>query len=476
MQDDNPLTKTDHVSATAPASLIAGPESTGLLSDSITKPIFERDFISASNLGHPGCQPRSVGSDPKSAPSLYLRGRCPLCFGAHSVAGSWSVFSIFFEIQFLLKLLSVASTSSALSMRASNRNATKRSTAARRKAATRRWTRRYLSPTPYFYLAHSYWNGKSEQLGCAGIILRIGMFLKFLHVFNRSHYGSSRQKKADELSDYDIGANISAGPADDYVEPRMRIPKSALDACGESFIAADGDRIKASTKYFADTGLMALLCRHDRVLFVANMWTAGEKQFYALALIDALLKNIPPNWRVGILYDISCQLHRTLSRVDSELNWLERLEFAVSIFHAYGHQWSCQLWYHPRKSSIWGLSDGEGCERFWAELRRLIPVLRPTGVSVTWDYSNVKLTMEAQYHRRLMILDLQIGHIDYSKMLNVGLWLNDRCRNANERIKNASKGLEDSGFAVDEATIAYLLSEFTAQQQFQSRPIESEYH
>lgn len=174
---------------------------------------------------------------------------------------------------------------------------------------------------------------------------------------------------------------LTDGQDEDFVEPNMKIPSSALDACGESFIAADGDRVKASTRFFDDTGVMALLCRHDRVLFLANMSTAGEKQFYALALVDALLKNLPSTWKLGLLYDISCQLHRSLSKCDDKLQWLSRLEFAVSIFHAYGHQWSCQLWYHPRKSKVWGLSDGEGCERFWSELRKLIPGLRVTGVS-----------------------------------------------------------------------------------------------
>ncbi|KAF9503609.1 hypothetical protein BS47DRAFT_1309539, partial [Hydnum rufescens UP504] len=56
--------------------------------------------------------------------------------------------------------------------------------------------------------------------------------------------------------------------------------------------------------------------------------------------------------------------------------------FSVSIFHAYGHQWVCQLWYHPRKAELWGLSDGEGCECFWSELMRLIPCLRVSGVSI----------------------------------------------------------------------------------------------
>ncbi|KAF9505180.1 hypothetical protein BS47DRAFT_1368264 [Hydnum rufescens UP504] len=31
--------------------------------------------------------------------------------------------------------------------------------------------------------------------------------------------------------------------------------------------------------------------------------------------------------------------------------------------------WVCQLWYNPRKGGVWGLTDGEGCERLWNDLR-----------------------------------------------------------------------------------------------------------
>ncbi|KZV98430.1 hypothetical protein EXIGLDRAFT_561863, partial [Exidia glandulosa HHB12029] len=49
-----------------------------------------------------------------------------------------------------------------------------------------------------------------------------------------------------------------------------------LDECHESFTAAQEKVTKASKNYYADTGLMALLCRHDRVLFLVNMTTPGE--------------------------------------------------------------------------------------------------------------------------------------------------------------------------------------------------------
>ena|ERR1700759_2413886 len=127
---------------------------------------------------------------------------------------------------------------------------------------------------------------------------------------------------------------------------------------------------------------MALLCRHDRLLWLANMTSAGEKQFYAFALIKKLFDNIPSRVTVGLLYDIACQLHRSFIKNNILPQFLPRLVFGLSVFHAYGHQWPCQVIYHPRKCQGFGLSDGEGCERFWSSIKKLIPSLHMSGVSV----------------------------------------------------------------------------------------------
>ena len=169
----------------------------------------------------------------------------------------------------------------------------------------------------------------------------------------------------------------------DGFEPGMRVPTSVLDGCNNSFIAADERRTKASTEYFVDTGLMALLCRHDRVLWLANMTSAGEKQHYALALIEQLFQNLPDDATVGLLYDIGCQLHRSCLKFGFLDVFMDRILFAISVFHAYGHQWACQVIYHPRKCSGFGLSDGESCERFWSSIKGLIAPLRVSGVRLS---------------------------------------------------------------------------------------------
>jgi hypothetical protein len=172
----------------------------------------------------------------------------------------------------------------------------------------------------------------------------------------------------------------SSNGQDDGFESGMKVPTSVLNDCGDSFKAADEKREKASTKYFIDTGLMALLCRHDRVLWLVNMVHAGERQHYALALIQRLFQHIPHEMTVGVLYDVGCQLHRSCLKWGFLDSYLYRIIFAISVFHAFGHQWPCQIIYHPRKCLGFGLTDGEGCERFWNLIRKLIPCLRVSGV------------------------------------------------------------------------------------------------
>jgi hypothetical protein len=71
----------------------------------------------------------------------------------------------------------------------------------------------------------------------------------------------------------------------------LPVANAILDDCERSFTAAQSSRAKTSTSFFDDTGLMALICRHDRLLFIANLKSVGEKQYYVLALLEALLRS-----------------------------------------------------------------------------------------------------------------------------------------------------------------------------------------
>ncbi|KIN98613.1 hypothetical protein M404DRAFT_31254 [Pisolithus tinctorius Marx 270] len=130
---------------------------------------------------------------------------------------------------------------------------------------------------------------------------------------------------------------------------------------------------KAAMDCFDDTGIMALICRHDIPLFFANIDTPGEQQKYSVALLKHLFSHLPAAATVIALYDIGCVLACSLDKfeiLDNEI--VCRIRFATTAMHAYGHEWACQLVYNPCITTGLGLSDGEGTERLWSCFTKLI--------------------------------------------------------------------------------------------------------
>src|SRR5260370_41569117 len=205
----------------------------------------------------------------------------------------------------------------------------------------------------------------------------------------------------------------------------LKLTEETYDGCESSFIAADGEQQKASKKYFHETGVMAAVCCHGAPLFYVSIWMPGKQQFYILTLLSKLIEHLPQSWTVGCLYDIGCQMDHSLKKWDIMPEWKSHLVWGVLIFHTYGHQWACQLWYHPRKDPIWGLSDGEVCKRFWSEVRHLVPGLRVAG-----------------YHCHLFVLEMQMEHITSSKHLDLGKWLCEHNTKAKAHRANAHKNLK----------------------------------
>ncbi|KAJ6581299.1 hypothetical protein B0H19DRAFT_1251527 [Mycena capillaripes] len=208
------------------------------------------------------------------------------------------------------------------------------------------------------------------------------------------------EKPARQTRKLAVAEPVEDEEEDHFEDPKMPVPKSILDDCQASFAAADEKRIKSSTQFFDNTGLMGINCRHDHLLFLVNMKTAGEKQFNMYALIEMVLRHLPLKFVVGFLYDIACNLERSARKWGFlPPEYMERLHFAVSVLHAFGHHWGCQLKYHPRRRTLFGLSDGEGCECFWHSISKLISYLRVCG-----------------YYRRLYTLDSQIHHLQQASI------------------------------------------------------------
>ena len=82
--------------------------------------------------------------------------------------------------------------------------------------------------------------------------------------------------------------HANGGKPKNKCKERLLVPNSVLDSCQDLFIAADKKCEKAITQFFKNTRLIALLCRHNCILFLINMITTGERQYYAFALLRKL--------------------------------------------------------------------------------------------------------------------------------------------------------------------------------------------
>ncbi|KAJ3003332.1 hypothetical protein NUW54_g5355 [Trametes sanguinea] len=214
-----------------------------------------------------------------------------------------------------------------------------------------------------------------------------------------------------------------------------RVPEAALDECRKSFEAADEKKEKTTGKKFDDTGLMALVCRHDIVLFLANVDTPGEQQKFAIALLEHFFSLVPDSATVAVLYDIGCVLDRSVHSYDIlPESIVRRLIFATSVMHAYGHQWSCQIVYNPRLREGLGLTEGEGTERVWSKFRKLIGVTRTSGRS-----------------RRIWLLDRHAKFVNEASRADLGFWIRNKLKHGvGAREAAAKTQLEQCGITVQE--------------------------
>ncbi|KAH9813942.1 hypothetical protein DFH28DRAFT_895812, partial [Melampsora americana] len=71
-----------------------------------------------------------------------------------------------------------------------------------------------------------------------------------------------------------------------------------------------------------ETGLMGMACRHDNLLKFINIVQCGERGYYPLAMIDWILQSTTDNNgnvpRFGVLYDIGCNLEKSIIKVNHQ--------------------------------------------------------------------------------------------------------------------------------------------------------------
>ncbi|PPQ73357.1 hypothetical protein CVT26_015449 [Gymnopilus dilepis] len=233
-----------------------------------------------------------------------------------------------------------------------------------------------------------------------------------------------------------VGEQILAARKRPKRSRKKPVPDVAIDECERSHRAAAGEKksSNAADDRYDDRGYMSLVCRHDIPLFFANIDTPGEQQKFSIALILWFFLRVPPHATASVFYDVGCVLERSI-----ELHGLlppsiaSRVRFYTTAMHAYGHRWACQLIYNPRLCKGVGLTDGEGVERLWSRLRKLIPIVRSSSRS-----------------RRLWLTDRLLSAFALDGRDDLGAWLGRRLRSLKSQQKTAEKTLSDIGIPLEE--------------------------
>ncbi|OWT35697.1 hypothetical protein C362_06714 [Cryptococcus neoformans Bt1] len=129
-----------------------------------------------------------------------------------------------------------------------------------------------------------------------------------------------------------------------------------------------------------------MVCHRGVCLRQINLFRSGGKMYYPLALVHYILRDIDPHVRLGLLYDIGCNFEAYF--VKRNLLFKERaekrLKIGVAVFHAYAHNWLCQMRYNPRIATGFALTDGEVRSvtgRLF--LRSSVSTVKPAGLYVS---------------------------------------------------------------------------------------------
>ncbi|KAJ6605852.1 hypothetical protein B0H10DRAFT_1957084 [Mycena sp. CBHHK59/15] len=176
------------------------------------------------------------------------------------------------------------------------------------------------------------------------------------------------------------------------------IPKEAVEACEASWDAANEKKQKTDPKRYDST---------VSLFFPLHIDTPGEQQHYIVAMMEEVGSLLPPEATIVQCYDVACVTDNSVNLfpILSE-GLLQRVAFVINAMHAFGHQWVCQLVYSPRLRRGMGLTDGEGVERFWSRIRKLIGITRSQ-----WN------------SRRIWMIDQYAAFVGEEGRDNLGNWI-----------------------------------------------------
>ncbi|KAL2914100.1 hypothetical protein HK105_206358 [Polyrhizophydium stewartii] len=152
---------------------------------------------------------------------------------------------------------------------------------------------------------------------------------------------------------------------------QAQVQASGDAACGSNFRAlSKGNVLKGN---FSDKGIIGAVCaRHGHAYGFVNL-KHGERFVCLRYLLDEQVFKRQSNNKIFIYYDVGCKLkphYENLNLLDGR-----DITFVVPKFHALAHGTECRRIFSPEYHEGTGLTDGEACERFWADISWLAGII-----------------------------------------------------------------------------------------------------
>jgi hypothetical protein len=195
------------------------------------------------------------------------------------------------------------------------------------------------------------------------------------HPYAGGHRSIICSKAVTELFDKHLSSSSSANVVKDC--PSQRSPQQKI----EKFKSLSGG---VSGK--AQSGIVCVVCEHQRVVATVIMFRSGERYSHVLAALAKVLEHfgLDESYQgdVVIGYDVGCKLSTYLKREGEKVKLhhnpkirkvydVSRLvnKMVVGSLHSYMHQPSCRRMYGNQWNIGVGLDDKEGVERLWAWMK-----------------------------------------------------------------------------------------------------------
>ena len=144
---------------------------------------------------------------------------------------------------------------------------------------------------------------------------------RFAHVkddprilLEEDHYNWITDTEIAEAKEY-IQVHRSRPDMDHHQKASSQVPRHILDECKKSYQASQERDQDPDISIYDSKGVMAIVCRHDIPLFIADIKTLGEPRYYAIALLRKIASELPPTATIGVMYDIADQLHQSIAKV-----------------------------------------------------------------------------------------------------------------------------------------------------------------